>query len=256
MWMDSDRDEDELERYEARPEKREYADSNAYWRRRFLILAGGIVVLGLCVWLIPGGHDSPAAAAARESAAAAATRNTLPPAAYGPAYAPKPTVKPSPTVSKVSPSPSKSPKAVIHPTATASGSVAAKGQCPAKDIVLSLFTSSPSYGPHDSPTFNIYAVSTSAAACTLTYGPGAVQVLVTRKGHVVWDSASCDPRPGSPVRFTLGVPQPLTVVWDRAATKPAGCGGTLSAGSWGTFDVVAMTAGQSSPLRSFVLDKS
>jgi hypothetical protein len=45
----------------------------------------------------------------------------------------------------------------------------------------------------------------------------------------------------------------LSVTWNRRATAPAGCAGTLPAGASGTFDVVATTDGQSSQVRSFTL---
>ena len=121
--------------------------------------------------------------------------------------------------------------------------------------MLSLFTGEPSYGQAASPTFDVYAVSTSSAACTLSYGLGAVQVVVTSRGRVVWDSAACKPPAAAAVRFTLGVPQVLSIIWNRHAGEPAGCAGTLPAGDSGTFDAVAMTDGQSSPVRSFTLSR-
>ena len=76
---------------------------------------------------------------------------------------------------------------------------------------------------------------------------------MTRHGRVVWDSAACKLAGASPVRFTLGVPQVLTIAWNRRASRPSGCAGSLPAGAWGTFDAVALTDGQSSPVRSFKL---
>ena len=119
--------------------------------------------------------------------------------------------------------------------------------------MLSLFTGQPSYGRAARPKFDVYAVSTSSSACTLRYGPGSVQVVVTRRGRVVWDSAACKLSAASPARFTLGVPQVLTITWNRRAARPPGCAGSLPAGAWGTFDAVALTDGQSSPVRSFKL---
>lgn len=284
MRTGSDRSENDLEEYDYVPEyvpsrgRRDAADSSAYWRRRFFILAGGLVALGLCAWLIPGGHHPASTTATeRQSAVAMATRDTLPSAAYGPAYgshtrrpAPTASVKPSPSgsvTSTVSATPTvpvththaaKKPKVAVsgHPSGSASPSAPGGAQCAPHDIVLSLFTTAPSYAPHAMPTFQVFAVSTAATPCTMTYGPGAVQVVVTRQGHVVWNSAACKPKPGSPVRLTLGVPHELTVTWNRQATSPPGCAGTLPAGASGTFDVVAMVAGQSSPVRTFALAKS
>jgi hypothetical protein len=280
MWMGSGRDEDVMEGYYEDPlpseldnrppprdtdydspptDTRDAVDPNAYWRRRFLILAAGIVALGLCAWLIPGAHrSSKTDVAAQQSVAALAARDTLPPAAYGPAYAPKPTIKPSPTVSETPTSAPKKPQAALasHPSGSASPSATGGPNCAPHDIVLSLFTTAASYPEQALPSFDVYAVSTSATACTMIYGPGAVQVVVTRQGHVVWDSAACKPQPGSPVRLTLGVPQELTVTWNRQATGPSGCAGFLPAGASGTFDVVATVGGQSSPVRTFSLEKS
>jgi hypothetical protein len=142
------------------------------------------------------------------------------------------------------------------PSPSPTPSASAKGpRCAPPDIVLSLFNGQPSYGQGTSPTFDVYAVSTSSVACTLSYGPGSVQVVVTKSGRVVWDSSACKPPAAAPVRFTLGVPRVLSVAWNRRASAPAGCAGTLPAGSSGTFDAVAMTDGQSSPVRSFTLSR-
>jgi hypothetical protein len=267
MWMDSNRDEDGEGDYDATPDLGGVQDPDAYWRRRFFILGAGIVVVGLCVWLFPGAHRlAPrASAAAKASTAALDKRGVLPAAAYGRTW-PRPTPKPTATPAAAKP-PAKSadargtaarayPDVSPTPTPTPTSSASAKGpRCAPSDIVLSLFTGQPSYGQGAPPRFDVYAVSTASAACTLGYGPGSVQVVVTKSGRVVWDSAACKPRAAAPVRFTLGVPQVLSIAWNRQASAPAGCAGTLPAGSWGTFDAVAMTDGQSSPVRSFTLSR-
>jgi hypothetical protein len=285
MWTDSDSDEkghdDDYaasdDDYDASDESVwDLDDSRAYWRRRFFILCGGVVALGLCAWLFPGAHQAPARTSTA-SASMAAKRQSLPPAAYGSAW---PGPSPAGPTARPSTSPGASPTAPAklattqkktkqkkikklkagtayhpRPTGYGSGGTATASRCAPASIVLSLFTSQPSYGQDASPEFSVYAVSTSAAACTLTYGPGAVRVVVTRHGHVVWDSASCKPRAAKPERFTLGVPQVLTMAWNRKAEGPAGCAGVLPAGDWGTFRVVATSHGQSSPVRAFKLAK-
>ena len=143
-----------------------------------------------------------------------------------------------------------------EPDTPSASAGAVKGpRCAPSDIVLSLFTGQPSYGQGASPEFDVYAVSTSSAACALSYGPGSVQVVVTRQGRVVWDSAACKLSGAAAVRFTLGVPQVLSIAWNRQAKLPSGCAGTLPAGASGTFDAVALTDGQSSPVRSFTLSR-
>jgi hypothetical protein len=261
MWNVADRDQDGRDDDDAPHDLGAAGDPNAYWRRRFFILGGGVAVLGLCAWLFPGGHPAPAraSATAQASMAAVARRGYLPSAAYGSAWH-SPTPKKTTAKATAAAGPShRKPGARAHPSPGPSPgpTAAAPGgpRCTPSGIVLSLFTGQPSYSPAALPQFDVYAVSTSSSACTLSYGPGSVQVIVTKHGRVVWDSAACKLSGGSPARFTLGVPQVLTIAWNRRASRPSGCAGSLPAGAWGTFDAVALTDGQSSPVRSFKLSR-
>jgi hypothetical protein len=228
------------------------ADPNAYWRRRFFILGGGLAVLAVLAWQFTGkGPSAGTSAADGSSMAALRAGETLPAAAYGsPAAAPSlttPAESPPTTPPPATPSAKQS-------SATASASTGAAGpSCAPGDIVLSLFTSQASYGQAAQPQFHVYAVSTASSPCQLPYGAGSVRVVVTRHGQVVWDSSACRPAAAKPVQFQLGVPQLLTVSWDRRATGPSGCAGSLPAGATGTFDAVAQTAGRSSHVRTFTL---
>ena len=196
--------------------------------------------------------------------AAAQTPDNPPADAYGsapPGYSPAPSVSaPSPTVRASATSSRKATAAGAttsgnpQPGPSASGTPPA-GQCAPGGIVLSLFTSQASYGPGKEPQFNVYAVSTAPGACLMVFGPGSVRVIVTRHGQVVWDSAACGPDAASPVEFQTGVPQLLTISWDRTARRPAGCAGSLPAGAWGTFQAVAMSAGHDSSVRTFTLSR-
>ena len=267
MWMDAERDDEEYDRDSDASDEvvRHLSDHGAYWRRRFLLLCAGIVALGVCAWLLPGARQAHGtSAAAQASMAAAATSQSLPPAASGPAWsspAPTPSPSPSPTGSaKLATSTQKitasyDPRPTGSPTATSTAPGQADAPCPAADIVLSLFTTQASYDQQAPPSFTVYAVSTAATGCTLTYGSGAVQVIVTNHGQVVWNSAACDPPAAKKVLFTLGVPQVLTVTWNRATASPSGCGGALPAGFTGTLQAVAMSHGQSSPVRTFKVVK-
>jgi hypothetical protein len=267
MWMDADSDEKGREDdcgadYEY-DEQWDPADDRAYWRRRFLILCGGVVALGVCAWLFPGAHQpsKSEAAATRAAMAALARRDALPasatgaswpggelPDAYPTASAPHAAPAKKPAPKKARP---KMPGTAYHPRPPASPAGSAAGACAPADIVLSLFTGQPRYARGSRPSFSVYAVSTASTACTLTYGAGSVQVVVTRDGQVVWDSAACKPAPAPPVRFTLGVPQVLTMTWNPAAAHPAGCAGAPPGRAPAVLDAVAMSHGQSSPVRSF-----
>ena len=239
------------------------ANPGAYWRRRFFILAGGLVLLGLLAWLLPGRHPGPSAgvpAGARASMAALQSQDALPSAAYGSAW-PVPSPKPSATTTpkpaaKASVKPKTAPsgsKTGASPRPTASASAGAIAPCKPGDIVLSLFTSQASYSQDAQPQFNVYAVSTAASQCQMAYGAGSVRVIVTKNGQVVWDSAGCKPPAAKTVRFQRGIPQLLTISWNRHATSPSGCAGSLPAGASGTFQAVAMITGQTSPVRTFAL---
>src|SRR5262249_26165146 len=136
------------------------------------------------------------------SRAAAENRMTLPPAAYGPPAGPSPG-----TASPAQPAPSPAPGVPAVPTpalgtpdvgASASGiagqsppAASAYPQCPSASIVLSMFSTQPRYSPAEQPEFTVYAVSTAAGTCQLSYVPPFARVVVTRNGEVVWDSGSC-----------------------------------------------------------------
>jgi hypothetical protein len=230
-------------------------DPDAYWRRRFFILGGGLAVLMLLAWLFGSGGPSrqaSQAAAAHASMAARQERGSLPSAAYGTPYGARPSQSASTTSL-----PSISDRSTDSPSPSASAAARASGavkHCPAASIVLSLFTSQPSYQPKEEPAFDVYAVSTSATACQLRYGPAAVRVVVTRHGKVVWDSAACKTtRQGARmVRLAPGVPQEVELAWNRKAAARS-CAGSLPSGEQGTFQAVAQADGHSSPARSFKL---
>lgn len=232
------------------------SDAEAYWRRRFFILVGGLVVLVGAAWLLSGrGHTSSAGT----PTTALRAGDTLPSAAYGSAWpGATPTLATSPAPSGTGlatpsqPGNSASAGDPTSPAASTSATAAGTG-CAPGDIVLSLFTSQPSYAQSAQPQFEVYAVSTASGSCRMAYGAGSVRVVVTRQGQVVWDSQACGAPAAKTVQFQRGVPQVLTLTWNRASAGPSGCAGSLPKGSSGTFDAVALSAGRSSPLRTFTL---
>jgi hypothetical protein len=220
-----------------------YGDPDSYWRRRVLILAGGLAVVGLITWGLSAllGAPSPVKAAGPGVPASLTARNTLPPAAYGaPAGASRAASRPL------------SASAVTSSPPAASARQAGPGACAQGSVVVSLFTTQAEYGPAQEPRFLVYAVSTAPGACELTYGPSVVRIVVTRAGQVLWDSAACRPRgqePASAVQLAPGVPQMAAISWNRGAGTP-GCAGSLPAG---TLDAVAMADGRTSPVRTFTV---
>jgi hypothetical protein len=259
---------------------------DSYWRRRFIILAGGLAVLCLITWAMSA-LLGPAKPIERSGAAQAANnRMTLPPAAYGLPSTPSPVTPSAGIQSSGTPSPTPTPgvSAPAIPSASGPGAsvpatpasatpalvgpspsvASAQGQCRPASIVLSLFSPQPKYGPSQQPRFTVYVVSTAPGTCQLSYLPPFAHVIVTRKGEVIWDSASCAPAAGAAgataggtaqqMPLTEGVPKVTTLSWNRKATIP-GCAGSLPSGASGTFDAVAMAGGKSSPVRTITLTR-
>jgi hypothetical protein len=129
-----------------------------------------------------------------------------------------------------------------------------------------LFSPQPQYGPGQQPQFTVYVVSTAPGTCQLSYLPPFAQVIVTRNGEVVWDSASCAIVGGAAgataggaggdaaqqMLLTEGVPKVTTLSWNRKASGQ-GCAGSLAPGASGTFNAVAIADGRSSPVRTITL---
>jgi len=230
--------------YESAPgQHSRYHDPDYYWRRRFLVLAGGLAIVGL-ITVGLSALLGPAKPVTHPGAAPAslAVRET-PPAAGAPAEGRS----------------SSSGSAVPSRRASSSLASSQAATCSSSAMVLSLFTAKAEYGPAEQPRFEVYAVSTAPGACTLAFGPSFVQVVVVWHGHVLWDSAQCPlspPKHGAaatePVRFTPGVPQVTDLSWNREARSP-GCAGSVPAGASGRVNAVVLAAGKSSPVRSFTL---
>jgi len=234
------------------------------WRRRVIILAGGLVILGLLAWALSGTASRMTTAAQQSAVAQVRAANGLPSAAYG-------TVPPTPVAAVLgslsapasptaSPKAAKSPKAPKSPKAAKSPKAGkqpkhvkpqASSTCPAASVVMTLVSARPSYSAAEEPVFDVYAVSTSATSCGLRFGPGAVRVLVSQHGRTVWDSADCHPAAIQRERLVRGVPVQMSVSWNRAAGY--GCRGWLSAHESGRFTAVARTATQSTPATTFEL---
>lgn len=238
---------------------------DSYWRRRFFILAGGLVVFGLAAWGASAlaGPAKPIAGTSPDAGASLSAQATLPPAAYGmpvtptPSHPPTPSPAPSGTMAIRAPAsmtPAPSGSAGGSASAGPSASSSAVPRCNPASIVLSLFTSMPAYGPHQAPTFEVDAVSTAPGSCQMPYGASTVKVVVTQAGKVMWDSSACKAPAATTMAFTQGVPVTVTIAWNRNAATKA-CAGSLPSGAAGTFQAVATATGNSSTPRAFTLDR-
>jgi hypothetical protein len=116
---------------------------------------------------------------------------------------------------------------------------------------MTLFTSKSSYTSKQRPVFTVYAVSTMPGGCKIKFGAGAIRVIVTRYGHVVWNSAECPSSQIKTVRLARGVPAEMSVTWNRGAKY--GCRGWLPARSYGWFTASARNGDRSSAAINFQL---
>jgi hypothetical protein len=120
-------------------------------------------------------------------------------------------------------------------------------------VVVTVFTGKPSYAPSEEPAFDVYAVSTAASPCTFSFGGQAVRVLVTAHGRTVWDSAACPAAPARTLKLIRGVPEQVSVSWNRRVPHPRACRGRLPRGAYGKFTAVARVGSQSSHAAYFDL---
>jgi hypothetical protein len=252
------------------------AAADAYWRRRFFALVGGLGVVGLLIWACSGlvggrptsqttgtGQAGKAAAAAYGSGAA-----TLPVAKPG-VTSPAPSATSSGLASGAPASPTTSPArsarsaARAAPSGTAASSAssasgtgratAAASICPVADIVLTLLPSKASYGPHDMPTFQIDVVSTDNATCAFGIGPKSLRVMVTHGSQLAWNSGACLNDAASRVtQLRRGVPVVVPVVWNRHLNA-GGCPATVLVASQRTYVAAAQSGAVESPGRAFRL---
>jgi hypothetical protein len=245
-----------------------YRDDNgghrhSYWRRR-LALAAGLILLGLLVWAAAdrGKAESQAPrnlqasgtlqAVAGHSApvSPSAPANGTEPALASPAMSPS---LASPAGSPSLASPAGSPSLT---SAAASQSVAdpgPEGSCPPSAVVLSLFSSRPSYSIGQDPRFAVYVVSTAPGTCTFDFGHGGLHLTVMWAGRIIWDSADCARTDAIQVeRLSRGVPVQESITWNRTITLP-GCIEVASSARPGTYEVQARTATGASQVRTFNL---
>jgi hypothetical protein len=235
----------------------DYRDLDSYWRRRFFILAAGFVILCGLTWALSallGPARSIQVGGSADARSVLPARGKPSPVGYGPTSGAM-----AASVSEAPSAPGKG-AAPDQRRPSRAGGRALPAACPPASIVLSLLTSQARYGQGQEPQFEVYAVSTAHGACNLAFSPSAVRVMVTSQGHVVWDSAACGSggvaSARGPVRFRPGVPRVATVTWSRRAGT-AGCAGPAGAraGAAGTYEVLATTDGESSPVRTFTLSR-
>jgi hypothetical protein len=236
--------------------------SDAYWRRRALTLALGLVLIASIIWAFNGGGGRPASPAATgtrqpslQPEAAYSAVPTAPPATQAPL--------PTPTARKTAGTqPSASARAAAQSDGKGSkkddgggGGSGTGGQCSPGDIVLSLSSSKSSYPAGEDPRFDVYVVSTAPAACTFDLGPAKLQFQVMSAGRIVWDSADCARGDSTRVgTLRRGVPSQESITWNRTSTLP-GCVRLASSVRPGTYQVRVKAGTTTSAVLAIKLDR-
>ena len=216
-----------------------------YWRRRVVVLAVGVAVLGLPVWAVNkalGGSQAPGQGSPRSSAGhaassgpgsrgerghwQAATRET---ADLGPRPRARPSASPS------------------------SASRPGRRTCAGGAVRLTIRSARHRYGPGERVTFVVGAVSTRGRPCRVDLGSKFTSVVVASGGTPLWDSSSCLRGTGSRVvMLRRGAPAYLRVTWDQR-TSLSGCprqGRLIPAG---TYSAAAFNGQLHSKTATFVL---
>jgi hypothetical protein len=207
------------------------------YRRRRAVLAVGLCLIALLAWAFSrvGKAASPARGNSRASGTVQAgsyRSASVSPSARADGTGPV-LASPGPSQSGVGPAPA--------------------GSCPPSAVVLTLFSSRPSYPVGQDPDFKVYVVSTASGTCTFDLGRGGLHLTVMWAGRIIWDSADCARTDAThPGRLSRGVPVQESFTWNRTITLP-GCIEVASSAPAGTYEVQARTVTGASQVQTFTL---
>jgi len=217
-----------------------------YWRRRVVVLAAGVAILGLPIWAVNeafGGSQGPprshsghvtgpgARLQAARGHSQALTRQTA----------------------NLGSRPRARPPAAPRGASTAPTPGPGRQTCARGAMLLTLRTARHRYGPGEQVTFVVGAASAKSRPCRLDLGSRFTSVVVASAGTPLWDSSSCLRGTGSrAVMLRRGAPAFLRVTWDRR-TSLSGCPGQGTAVAAGTYTAAAFNGQLHSQATTFVL---
>lgn len=212
-----------------------------YWRRRVIVLAGVIAVIGVLVWSCS--PQGPAQKPPRQTSAAATSSVTQPAASSA-----------APTPVSTAASASQTPKAqhtakarqTPKPRQTAKARQAGKkrtgmrahsdgSDCAPGDVVITLHGARQSYQQPAEPRFTIYVVNTGGRTCTFDAGPRFLRLVVESGPVHEWSPADCVHRSNlDTIRLAHGVPFTKRISWNRIRSTP-GCSSSGQTALPGTY---------------------
>jgi hypothetical protein len=218
-----------------------------YWKRRFFVLAAGLAVLAVIAWGLSGALNSGRAAGLAGRGAHSHAHSSSPGPASSASQTPSNSPAPSPSATSSTPA---AKRKTQNPPPTAHGPT---GNCPRRDVVLSLFPAQTSFSRAQPPQFSVDVVSTASRTCTFNVGPKFLTVTITAGKDRVWGSADCLKLTGRGVLLTKlvrGIPTVLPVTWDLRTSVP-GCSQPQSRARSGSYAAVATDDGLSSAPAEF-----
>src|SRR5215831_18695507 len=216
-----------------------------YWRRRVVVLAVGVAVLGLPIWAVNkalGGNQVPGQGPPRSSAGHTAGPSPRPRTERGQSQAP--TRETAELGSQPRARPSASPPPVSRP---------GRRTCAGGAVLLTIRSARHRYAPGEQVTFVVGAVSTRSRPCRVDLGSKFTSVVVASGDTPLWDSSSCLRGTGSQVvTLRRGAPAFRKVTWD-GKTSLSGCRGQGTAVRAGTYTAAAFHGQLRSQATTFVV---
>jgi hypothetical protein len=217
-----------------------------YWRRRVVVLAAAVVVLGLPIWAVNqalGGSRAPSQGSPRPTAGHVAGVNSR--AGHGHRQA---LTRETADLGS-QPRPSAGPRGVDAAPSPGPG----QQTCARGAVRLTLRSAQRRYGRGELVTFVVGAVSTRSRPCRFDLGSKFTSLVVAVGGTPLWDSSSCLRGSGlQVVMLRRGAPAFLRITWDRR-TSMSGCPGQGTAVKAGTYTAAAFNGQIRSPATTFVL---
>jgi hypothetical protein len=221
-----------------------------YWRRRVVVLAAGVAVLGLPIWAVNealGGSQAPG-----QGPPQSYTGHVGDPGARSRAE-PGHRRAPARETADLGSRPRARPVAAPRGAGTAPTPGPGRQTCARGAALLTLRSARRRYGPGEQVTFVVGAVSTTSRPCRVDLGSRFTSVVVASGGTPLWDSSSCLRGTGSRVvMLRRGAPAFLRVTWDRR-TSLSGCPGQGTAARAGTYTAAAFNGHLRSQATTFVL---
>ncbi|MFF3910995.1 hypothetical protein ACFYZJ_34740 [Streptomyces sp. NPDC001848] len=138
------------------------------------------------------------------------------------------------------------------------GGGASLPDCASGSVQLTLRSLHNTYGPGDTPTFELIAKNTSGSDCKVDLGPKYAVLTITQAGSnsAFWSSADCPSGSGGALfRVPANEQVTYTVKWDRKHSAPNCATPPAGSAAAGTYLVEARVPGFPKTQTSFVLSK-